>query len=98
MRPCGRGDIYGNLFAHGAARSVILTYEPDGSQNDWQHARVWRAHSPGILPTMPSREDRQRRQMAGPNAGADSWIADGMYELWWDGSRRPAELEGIHVL
>jgi hypothetical protein len=33
--------------------------------------------------------------MAGPNAGADAWIADGMYELWWGGSRRPAELEGI---
>jgi hypothetical protein len=65
-----------------------------GSQNDWQHAGVWRAHPPGILPTMPLREDRQRRQMAGPNAGADAWIADGMYELWWRGSRRPTELEG----
>jgi hypothetical protein len=33
--------------------------------------------------------------MAGPNAGADAWIAHGMYKLWWGGSRRPAELEGI---
>jgi hypothetical protein len=90
--------IYPEAYLPTASRGPMvglyerLSPRSTGSEKDWQHACVWCAHSARILPTMPSREDSQRRQMAGPNAGADSWIVRGMCELWCGWSRRPAEL------